>query len=100
MENFDWMDAVLVGGVVAIGKFIKEWLKGKKIKGFELVRLLPVFILLAAETIYILYSFSTGENIILAISEGFVSACIATFGYDVVKTAMKKGNKEEEKEKE
>lgn len=98
MENFDWMDAAMVGGVVAIGKFLKEWLKNKKIKNFKLKRLLPLFILLAAEVMYVLYSFSTGENMVLAVSEGFVSACIATFGYDVVKTAMKKGNKDEEDE--
>ena len=98
MENFDWMDAVMVGGVVAIGKFIKKWLKDKKIKNFKLKRLLPVFILIAAEIMYVLYSFTTGENIILAISEGFVSACIATFGYDAVKSAFKGGNKDEEEE--
>ena len=98
MENFDWMDAAMVGGVVAIGKFIKEWLKGKKIKNFELKRLLPVFILIAAETMYVIYSLTTGENMVLAVSEGFVSACIATFGYDVVKSAFKGGNKDKEEE--
>ena len=95
MEGLDYINAAIMGGVIAIGIFLKDWLKDKKIKDFELKRLLPVFILIVAEVLNVGYGLTIQQNIVISISEGFVSACISVFGYDVVKTVMKKGNKDD-----
>lgn len=95
MEGLDYINAAIMGGVIAIGIFLKDWLKDKKIKNFELKRLLPVFILIVAEVLNVGYGLTIQQNIVISISEGFVSACISVFGYDVVKTVMKKGNKDD-----
>ena len=35
MEGLDYINAAIMGGVIAIGIFLKDWLKDKKIKNFD-----------------------------------------------------------------
>ena len=93
MENLNFINAAIMAGTIAIGVFLKSWLKGKKIKNFELNRLLPIFILIISEALNIGYGLINGDNIVVSISTGFVCACISVFGYDVWKSAVKSGNK-------
>lgn len=95
MENLNFINGAIGGAVIAFGAFLKEWLKGKKIKNFELKRLLPIFVFIVAEALNIAYGLTTGENIVVSIANGFTSTFIATFGYDVYKSIFKKGTKEE-----
>lgn len=95
MADFSYINAAIAGAVVAIGAFLKMWLKDKKIGKFELKRLLPIFILIIAEALNIVYGLTTGENIVISISNGITSTFIAVFGYDVAKSLFKNGVKEE-----
>lgn len=94
MENLNFINVSIAAAVVAAGAFLKEWLKDKKIKNFELKRLLPIFILIIAEVINIVYGLTTGENIVVSVSNGVTSAFVAVFGYDVYKSVVKGGNKD------
>ena len=95
MENLNFINGAIGAAVIAFGAFLKEWLKGKKIKNFEVKRLLPILVFIVAEVLNITYGLTTGENIVVSISNGLTSTFIATFGYDVYKSVFKKGNKEE-----
>ena len=95
MENLNFMNGAIGAAVITIGTFLKEWLKDKKIKNFELKRLLPIFVFIIAEVLNIVYGLTTGENIVVSFSNGVTSTFIAVFGYDVYKSVFKKGNKEE-----
>lgn len=95
MENLNFMNGAIGAAVIAIGTFLKEWLKDKKIKNFELKRLLPILVFIVAEVLNIVYGLTTGENIVVSFSNGVTSTFIAVFGYDVYKSVFKKGNKEE-----
>ena len=90
MESSNAANTAISGAVVAFGIFLKEWLKDKKIGNFELRRLLPLLILLASEILNIAYGYTQGENIVISISNGVTSACMAAFGYDVVKSITSK----------
>ncbi len=94
MENLNFINVPIAVAVVTAGAFLKEWLKDKKIKNFELKRLLPIFILIIAEVINIVYGLTTGENIVVSVSNGVTSAFVAVFGYDVYKSVVKGGNKD------
>ena len=94
MENLDFINAAIMAGTIAVGVFLKNWLKNKKIKNFELKRLLPIFILIVSEALNIVYGIINGDNIVISISTGFVCACISAYGYDVWKSVVKSGNKE------
>ena len=95
MDIFNIVNASISGAVVAAGVFLKSWLKDKKIKNFELKRLLPIFLLIVSEVLNIAYGLTQGENIVISISNGLISTFIATYGYDVVKSIMSKGTREE-----
>lgn len=95
MENLNFINGAIGGAVIAFGFFLKEWLKGKKIKNFKLIRLLPIFVFIVAEALNIAYGLTTGENIVVSFSNGLTSTFIAVFGYDVYHSAFKKGTKEE-----
>lgn len=95
MENLNFINGAIGAAVIAFGAFLKKWLKGKKIKKFELKRLLPIFVFIVAEALNIAYGLTTGENIVVSISNGLTSTFIAVFGYDVYKSVFKEGTKEE-----
>lgn len=95
MNIFNLVNSSIAGAVIAIGVFLKNFLKDKKIKNFEVKRLLPLFLLIVSEIINIAYGLTQGENIVVSISNGFISTFVATYGYDVVKSIVSKGNKEE-----
>jgi len=90
-EIINIVNAIIMGATVAAGIFIKKFLKNKKIKSFNLSRLLPIFILLVGETLNILYGVATGENIVISISKGLIVSCVAAFGYDVYKSLFYHG---------
>lgn len=94
MDIFNVVNSSIAGAVIAVGVFLKNWLKDKKIKNFELKRLLPLFLLVISEVINIAYGLSQGENIVISISNGLISTFIATYGYDVVKSIISKGTKD------
>ena len=94
MDIFNVVNSSIAGAVIAVGVFLKNWLKDKKIKNFELKRLLPLFLLIISEALNIAYGMTQGENIVVSISNGLISTFIATFGYDVVKSIMSKGIKD------
>lgn len=94
MDIFNVVNSSIAGAVIAVGVFLKNWLKDKKIKNFELKRLLPLFLLVISEVINIAYGLSQGENIVISISNGLISTFIATYGYDVVKSIVSKGTKD------
>ena len=94
MDIFNVVNSSIAGAVIAVGVFLKNWLKDKKIKNFELKRLLPLFLLVISEVINIAYGLSQGENIVISISNGLISTFIATYGYDVVKSIFSKGTKD------
>ena len=87
---FNVTNTTISSAIVAIGVFLKDWLKDKKIGNFELKRLLPILLLFISEAINIAYGYMQGENIMISMSNGVISACMATYGYDVVKTIMSK----------
>ena len=95
MENLNFINGPIGAAVIAVGVFLKEWLKDKKIKNFKLIRLLPIFVFIVAEVLNIVYGLITGENIVISFSNGITSTFIAVFGYDVYKSVFKKGTKEE-----
>lgn len=92
--NQDAINGIISAGVVAFGALLKGGLKGVKIGNFELNRLLPIFILIAAEVIHITYGYMIGENIVVSMSRGFTSTGIAVFGYDVAKSLTQKEKQE------
>lgn len=94
MGIFNVVNTSISGAVVAIGVFLKDWLKDKQIKNFKLVRLLPLFLLIISEILNIVYGYTQGENIMISVSNGIISALTATYGYDVVKAVMKNGVKD------
>ena len=94
MNIFNLVNSSIAGAVIAIGVFLKSFLKDKKIKNFEVKRLLPLFILIVSEIINIAYGLTQGENIVVSISNGFISTFVSTYGYDVVKSIVSKGNKD------
>lgn len=94
MNIFNLVNSSIAGAVIAIGVFLKSFLKDKKIKNFEVKRLLPLFLLIVSEIINIAYGLTQGENIVVSISNGFISTFVATYGYDVVKSIVSKGNKD------
>lgn len=93
MVIFSAANTSISGLVIAIGVFLKSWLKDKKIKNFELNRILPILLLFISEIISVVYGSTRGEDIWTSLSNGVVSALTATYGYDVVKTAMSNGIK-------
>ena len=73
MNIFNLVNSSIAGAVIAIGVFLKNFLKDKKIKNFEVKRLLPLFLLIVSEIINIAYGLTQGENIVVSISNGFIS---------------------------
>ena len=91
---------LIMGATIAAGVFIKKGLKGVKIGNFEVVRLLPIFILIVGEVLSIVYGLITDENIVLSVSSGLIVSAIAAFGYDIYKSLFGKGvASEDEKDK-
>ena len=91
MNSLNGVNGIISGIVVAIGVYLKNDLKDKKIGNFKLMRLFPLIILIVSEILHITYGFTQGEDTIISISNGLTSAMLATFGYDVVKS-MSKGD--------
>ena len=91
--DFNAVNGAIAAAVVAIGKFLKEFLKDKKIRDFELKRLLPIFIFIVAEVLNIAYGITTGENIVVSFSNGITSTFLSVFGYDIVKSLRGEENK-------
>lgn len=89
MEVSDAVNNAIAAIVMALGVYLKNDLKDKKIGNFKVSRLLPVIILVVSEAFNIIYGLTQGEHIIVSISNGLTSAMKATFGYDVVKSLTK-----------
>ena len=90
MEVSEAINNAIAVIVTALGVYLKHDLNDKKIGNFKLIRLLPLFILVISETLHIAYGFTQGEDIIISISNGLKSAMIATFGYDIAKSFIKR----------
>ena len=91
--NFNTVNNAIAIAVYAAGKFLKEFLKDKKIKDFELNRLLPIFIFVISEILNIAYGITNGENIVVSFSNGITSTFLAVYGYDIIKSLRGRENK-------
>ena len=69
-EILNLTNGSIAGATIVVGVFLKKILKGKKIKNFELTRLLPLLIVCVSEALNIVYGIITSENIIISISNG------------------------------
>lgn len=94
-----FINIIIMGGTVAAGIYIKKLIKNVKIGKFQLIRVLPLLILIVGETLSILYGLITEENIVLSISKGLIISCISAFGYDIYKSLFGKGVASEEDKK-
>lgn len=97
-EILNLTNGSIAGATIVVGVFLKKILKGKKIKNFELTRLLPLLIVCVSEALNIVYGIMTSENIIISISNGLITAFMAISGYDMFKSLYIKGMKQQAEE--